>query len=635
MTRQSVLLFLITLCLSVTASAQLQVDSLRDACVNGSDSLRADAYLQIGKQYFVQFAYTDSLINNSRKALAIAEKTGNAIQKFQAKKQIAVGYVQAGDSANAVVAANAALQEAQDSRDSTHIADIFHLYASLYGNLGMTDTALAYLVREAETAIAVQYYNATAIAYSSIAWIYRGRQQFDKMLFYHRKALAIVNKMEPTVIGNIIQVYVTSSQGYLLSGQHDSSEVLVDSAKVLADSVLALSVRYSRNPPQASAYWVYAQHALFYKQFESAEKFALKALEFRNFIPDRSILIMYTTIAAANAHLKNPARALLYLDSARSSPALSELYYRNDLALASWIVYSKLGNFEAALKAHELYMATQDSLNNMISTRTINEIEQAFHKEENEKEIQRLAHQQEISSLNNKLLTAGISATVLLTLLLFLFFRQRNLKNKQDLLVTEQRLNRARMDPHFLFNTFTALQGLALREKDPVKTAGFLSDYSVIMRQTLESTFQELIPIEDEVAYLEKYLSLQQMRMAGKFNYAVSVADDIDPTELHVPGMIIQPFIENSIEHAFVNITHPGMLNIHFANTGSGLKITITDNGPGFSENKQDKTYPSRATGIIRDRLLLLNQKHKSSAHYTLESKTSGVTVIIHLPLLT
>lgn len=642
MLRKSLLL-ICSLLINFLMIAQPAMDSLRKACGSKNDSLQIDAYLQLGKTFFTQFGNSDSLISNSKKALKLAESSGNQAQLYQSKRQIAVGYVSAGDTANAFPALAAALDQAKEMKDSTHMADVLHLYAALYGNLGLTDLSLSFLIQEADIAIAVQYYSATAIAYSSIAWVYRGKQQFEKVLFYHRKALALIDKMETSLLGNIIQVYATSSQGFLMAAQHYAEisvadsiryKALIDSARILADSVYAIASRNNRLPPQASAYYVYAQCALLNKEFENAEVYALKALQLRDYIDQRTTMIMYTTIASANAHIKNSSKAIAYLDSASASPALSELYYRCQFAQASYEVYHELGNHELALQWHIAYTQRRDSLNDLESTRSINEIEQNFHKQENEREIQRLAQEQEITALNNKLLSAGIGGAILIALLIFLFYRQRNLKSEQDKLLVEQRLNRARMDPHFLFNTFTALQGLALKEKDPIKTAGFLSDYSVVMRQTLESTFQELTLIEDEVAYLEKYLSLQQMRMAGKFDFSIEVADDIDPAELMVPGMIIQPFIENSIEHAFVHIQQQGELKIQFAISGKELLITISDNGPGFTDVARDKAYPSRATGIIRDRLLLLNRKMKSNARYKIDSSATGVIVLIHLPLL-
>jgi tetratricopeptide (TPR) repeat protein len=619
-------------------TAQTRLDSLRNACNATDDSLRTDALLLLGKQYFIEQNSDDSLIKYSKLAIAIAEKTKNTIQLYTSKKLLALGYVQKGDTINALPALDAALKQAELSKDFKFIADVYHGYAVYYGNLGQTDSSLSYMIREVDAAQKANYYSAMGIGYSSIAWIYRGRKQFDKVLFYHRKALAIADKMEATNLGHIIQVYVTSSQGYLMTAQAWKDSTLMDSAKILADTAMSMAIRYSRAAPQASAYFVYAQHAYFFRQYENAELNALKALEFRNYIENRTSMLMYSTIAVANAHLKNPKRALIYLDSAQHSPALSELYYRNHFAEAAWKVYSLLGNSEEAIKQHDRFIDTKDSLDNIDATRSINEIEQKFHKEENEREIQRLAAEQEITSLNNKLLTAGIGAAVLFALLIFLFYRQRNLKNEQNKMIVEQRLNRARMDPHFLFNTFTALQGLALKEKDPVKVAGFLSDYSVIMRQTLESTFTELISVEDEVDYLRKYLALQQMRTADKFDYTISVDDNIDPMEVMLPGMILQPFIENAIEHGFANIAYRGSLSVSFTKHGENeLLIRIVDNGSGITKNETAKEYPSRATQIVRDQLFLLNKKHRCKAEFFLNANNgeSGTEVKIFLPLLT
>lgn len=617
-----------------TAQTQAPIDSLRRATHGTNDSLCADAYLRLGRMYAVQFNWQDSLVSNSRMALVIAERSHNAAQLYMAKKQIAGGYVQGRDSANAMVALNAALQEAEHSKDSTHIAEVLHMYGTMYANQGRNEVALEYFTREAETALAAKYYNATAIAYSTIAWIYRGLSQNDKMLKYHRKALHIVDKMEPTIIGNIIQVYVMASQSYLSIGERYKDTVLVDSAKVLADSALALALRHERPAAQASAYYVYAYYALFHLDYEKAEANALKALEYRHVTEKRSQLAMYFVLAVSNAHLGNAPAALLYLDSAKHSPALSEQYYRRHLAEAEWQVYSLLGNYEAAFEAHVRYTAITDSLDNVDTRRSIDEIEQKFNKAENEREIQRLGSEREITSLSNKLLTAGIAAAVLFALIVVLIARQRYLKQKQQQLLIEQRLNRARMDPHFLFNTFTALQGLVLKEKDPLKAADYLSDYSTIMRQTLESTFAELITLEEEIAYLEKYLSLQQMRLSKKFSYSIHCDAAIDPMDTMIPAMIVQPFVENSIEHAFGAMGSGGELNIRFSLENNELSITITDNGPGFSPARSEKTYPSRATAITADRLLLLNKKYGSNARYTIRSSSPGVVVSIHLPQL-
>ena len=106
------------------------------------------------------------------------------------------------------------------------------------------------------------------------------------------------------------------------------------------------------------------------------------------------------------------------------------------------------------------------------------------------------------------LAVAGLLALVALTF----FIRQQSLKSKQTILETEQRLNRARMNPHFFFNALSALQSFALQENDGKALASNLSKFSHIMRETLESTYKEYVTIEQEKDFLNEYLELQKMR---------------------------------------------------------------------------------------------------------------------------
>ncbi|MCU0376573.1 MAG: histidine kinase, partial [Chitinophagaceae bacterium] len=137
-------------------------------------------------------------------------------------------------------------------------------------------------------------------------------------------------------------------------------------------------------------------------------------------------------------------------------------------------------------------------------------------------------------------------------------------------------LNRARMNPHFFFNTLTALQTMAL-QKSPDKTLGLnLSKFAAIMRITLESTYHEYVTIYDETAYLTTYLNLQQLRFPNKFDFEIKQEDDLD-TEAHlIPSMLIQPFVENAIEHGFNNIDYTGKLDINFSLQHNEIIITVT-----------------------------------------------------------
>jgi LytS/YehU family sensor histidine kinase len=156
------------------------------------------------------------------------------------------------------------------------------------------------------------------------------------------------------------------------------------------------------------------------------------------------------------------------------------------------------------------------------------------------------------------------------------------------------------------------------------------------MRQSLESTFSELDTVENEISFLTDYLELQKLRSENRFNYEFELDDSIETNELLIPGMILQPFIENSIEHGFKNIAHEGHINISFSIKDKALKVVIIDNGQGIKDNEKHKTYPSRATQIIKDRLFLLNKTYKSNANFALTTLNNdqGIKVEINLPVI-
>jgi LytS/YehU family sensor histidine kinase len=100
-----------------------------------------------------------------------------------------------------------------------------------------------------------------------------------------------------------------------------------------------------------------------------------------------------------------------------------------------------------------------------------------------------------------------------------------------------------------------------------------------------------------------------------------------------MPGMIIQPFVENAIEHGFNTIDYKGLILISFVDDKEQIKISIEDNGIGNTDQKKVKNHKSRAMQIIKDRLYLFNKQNNSSASYVIDNtKENGFKIIVSLP---
>ena len=201
-----------------------------------------------------------------------------------------------------------------------------------------------------------------------------------------------------------------------------------------------------------------------------------------------------------------------------------------------------------------------------------------------------------------QLYTFLIFGSLLTLLTLIFFFRQRSLQNKQNIMLAEQRLNRARINPHFFFNAMASLQNLSLQEKS-TQTTLFISRFAKIMRQSLESTYEELVTVESEIDFITNYLEVQKLRFPEKFDFTFDIDHNLEINELKMPGMIIQPFVENAIEHGFNTIDYKGLILISFVDDKEQIKISIEDNGIGNTDQKKVKNHKSRAMQIIKDRL--------------------------------
>lgn len=339
--------------------------------------------------------------------------------------------------------------------------------------------------------------------------------------------------------------------------------------------------------------------------------------------------------AQAFLGLNNPDQALPLLHEALAlAQALKNAGITSLVTQQLYLANRDMGNPAEALKYYEKFITIRDSLTNLEKSATINALEQKFNKEQNERTIAELNQQKRIDNLQIRFLIAGVLAALLIALSVFLFYRQKHLRNKQLIMETEQRLNRARMNPHFFFNALASLQGFALRENDGRALASNLSKFSHIMRETLESTYKEYVTVEQEMQFLSEYLELQKMRFPQAFHYRMSAAALDEPDQLLIPSMIIQPFVENSIEHGFKGIDYAGELDILFDVEDAHVVVSIFDNGKGLSgPGAQTNEHISRASQIIRDRIYLLNLKLKSDASFSIANQPDGKGVLVKIRL--
>jgi hypothetical protein len=186
---------------------------------------------------------------------------------------------------------------------------------------------------------------------------------------------------------------------------------------------------------------------------------------------------------------------------------------------------------------------------------------------------------------------------------------------------------RRQLEPHFLFNTLNGISGL-VREKRNEDAVEMIAGLSDLLRRVLEDSGRQLVPLAEEVSFLERYIELQVMRFGDRLKVTVDI-----PIELYaalVPPLLLQPLVENSIEHGIGKLMDGGEVRLTARESAGTLSIYIYNDGPALSA-------PGYRTGVglsnTRGRLVTLY-----GAESSIELRNgdqAGVETIITVPYRT
>jgi len=173
----------------------------------------------------------------------------------------------------------------------------------------------------------------------------------------------------------------------------------------------------------------------------------------------------------------------------------------------------------------------------------------------------------------------------------------------------EQEALRLQMDPHFLFNALNTIPGL-YAGGDTATANDHVGHLSRFLRLVLETSRRRTIPLEQEVQLVENYLRISANRRLGSFTWELKVMPYVQAERIAVPPMLIQPVVENAIEHGLNGVVK-GHLSVLVDRAGSVLHIEVKDNGVGRSVAA---SRPSRRNGtsmgidLVRKRIALFDR---------------------------
>ncbi len=310
-----------------------------------------------------------------------------------------------------------------------------------------------------------------------------------------------------------------------------------------------------------------------------------------------------------------------------------ELYYptpvrerRNNIHLWKLKVYHALssiyrsrGDLEQVLEIHEKTDALKDSIYRFNRNTEMKEIAARYETEEKDRQIELLSKENELRNLQVRqsrfFLFGMVGLAVFIIVFAIFIVRQNRLKSEQQNVLIRQKLLRSQMNPHFIFNSLASIQNTII-SNNPEKATRYLARFSKLVRNILDSSVEELIPLEEEISTIENYLELQKFRYPDKFDFKIEIDPELDTDSLLIPAMLVQPFIENSIEHGVKHKEGKGNIRVRFKKKDDLLVIEVEDDGIGREKAQellmeQEKDHKSLSTGIILERLKVLNRKRK------------------------
>ncbi|MES2557353.1 MAG: histidine kinase [Bacteroidota bacterium] len=302
--------------------------------------------------------------------------------------------------------------------------------------------------------------------------------------------------------------------------------------------------------------------------------------------------------------------------------------------------YKGTGNYAESIVLYERFLDHLDELiladSSLIDLNSFQVIEGKIKQLEKEKVLK----DELISSANNFNYVLSGSLLVLL-ILLGLFIRSLLSIKTRNKKIALQSLRRE-MNPHFIFNSLNSVNQF-ISQNNELEANKYLTSYSKLMRNIMENSSKDFIPLGKEVELLKKYLDLEQMRFKDKFEYTVSVDERLDLEALYVPNMLIQPNLENAIWHGLRYLDTMGLLQLTIALQNDRITVTIDDNGIGLKKSNELKTSNQKAHDSLglkntEQRIELLNKLYRTNISFSIREKAAseagGTVVELVFPLI-
>ncbi len=329
------------------------------------------------------------------------------------------------------------------------------------------------------------------------------------------------------------------------------------------------------------------------------------------------------------------AKALNYFKQNTSSPYVEEIY--NDLIdlqsrvnnLEKYRFYSnELISYTNNLKEQQLEVLR----NHLDYSSKISNLELKLKNEEEALKIEGFQNQ-----INKQKTIISFALGLIVVTLIFIYFYAVSSKTQAELEDANKQMVidvlRSKFKPHFTFNVLSVINYFV--EKKEVKNATLaLTKMSSLLRSTLDNMNEKLVSFESEYQICQNYMYLESLRFSNKFDYEFQPLDNLTASHWLIPPGVLEPILENAVNHAFKGVDYKGKINFNYEITDDFfLKITIKDNGTGFRPSSGIVKKKSHGLKITRDYIKTVSKLYKKPIQLEFFSN-QGTQVVLTIPRL-
>ncbi|RLD69071.1 MAG: hypothetical protein DRI95_01130 [Bacteroidetes bacterium] len=565
-----------------------------------------------------------------KKSLNQFQFVGNKKGMYNCYNSLTYIYRQNKDYENAYKNIDFAIQKASELNDTSGLADGYNNKGNIYLHQALFPQAIEAFFTALNLWELKNDSAGLATAYGSLGNIYYNQNDYLNALLYFNKKIPIILKNKnyfelSKTYNNIALIYNSSNKN--------------DTALIYLIKSLELNhlMQYKRGI--ANVYYKIANTFFLMAMIDSASLYVDKSINLSKIANERPRL--------AECYVLNGKILFLSDKISKAIESIQKGYYiAKELSMPLVVsdasemlskIYSEDRQYGLAYKYLLEFKKTQDKIDKNENIKKITQLEMRFEFDK-EQRLSEYKNEKEKATYKAKIvqqrtfLFSLIAIIISIVSISILIIRQKNIAVKYKTIELSQKLLRAQMNPHFIFNSLAAIQDFIINNK-AIVASNFLAQFAKLMRQILENSRHEFVTIENELATLKNYLDIQKLRFEEQFDYEINIDDSIDEETHAIPPMLAQPFIENAIEHGLKPMKEKGKIQISFQLIDGMIKFEVKDNGIGRAESSKTKGATnlqkiSLATTLTQERLKYLKSNNKKDIRFKIDDLTDEVKPI-------